>query len=525
MSRVTSFAVAACLTGLALNPLQAADPAKTIAPYLDEGAIAVMRADLTKVDVAAAWKFLGKYIPARPQDVAQMQTQQAALLSALKTEKVSEIYVVFSLSDVPGPGPFAIVPVGAGGSHGKVARIMFSGRPDGPASSFDTKRRRQPGPFQHCEQLGNVVFCGTPEVLKRLKSLKPVKRPQLAAAFKSVDGAAVQVVLAPSKDHHRVLSELVPRLPKALGGMDGADLARATQWAALGVNLPPKPKAKLIVNAASNASAKQLKATFLAMARTWKNVPEIKRTIPDIDKIVALLTPTVDATRLTMTFDASSKQGQRIVALLGTAVGQARGAAQKASSRNNLKQLGIAMHNFHETFAGFPPHASYNKKGKRLLSWRVYLLPYVEQQELFKQFHLDEPWDSPHNKKLIAKIPPVLADPAKKVKPGMTRYVAPIGPRGIFDGKPVGIRIRDIVDGTSNTIMLVEAAPEKAVIWTKPDDITIDDKDLLKGLISKGANGFEAGFADGSVRMIKKTIKPKKLKAYFTRNGGEVIND
>ncbi len=96
------------------------------------------------------------------------------------------------------------------------------------------------------------------------------------------------------------------------------------------------------------------------------------------------------------------------VALLD-GVRKVRGAASRTQSQNNLKQIGLAMHNYHATNNMLPPHATYDKNGKPLLSWRVFILPYIEQQDLYKQFHLDEPWDSEHNKKLLAKMPVIYA--------------------------------------------------------------------------------------------------------------------
>ncbi len=92
-------------------------------------------------------------------------------------------------------------------------------------------------------------------------------------------------------------------------------------------------------------------------------------------------------------------------ALLLPAVQAAREAARRAQCVNNLKQIGLALHNYHDTTNGFPAAAITSKDGKPLLSWRVAILPYIEQQELYNQFHLNEPWDSPHNKTLIARMP------------------------------------------------------------------------------------------------------------------------
>lgn len=221
-------------------------------------------------------------------------------------------------------------------------------------------------------------------------------------------------------------------------------------------------------------------------------------------------------------------------ALLLPAVQQAREAARRSQGKNNLKQIGLAMHNFHDVYRAFPGAASTDKKGKQLLSWRVHVLPFVDAADLYQQFHLDEPWDSEHNKKLVEKIPPVFIDPsnADLAKDGKTVYLAIRGAKTVFenDGKtegniPQGLGVRDITDGTSNTIMVAEAHRDAAVIWTKPDDLVIDFKNPLKGLKSSRPNGFQVLFCDGSVRFISDAINLETLKALFTRNGGEAVGE
>lgn len=213
------------------------------------------------------------------------------------------------------------------------------------------------------------------------------------------------------------------------------------------------------------------------------------------------------------------------VALLLPAVQQAREAARRSQSKNNLKQIGLAMHNFHDAYRNFPAAASADKNGKKLLSWRVHILPFVDQAPLYQQFKLDEPWDSDHNKTLIAQIPPVYIQPtqADLAKEGKTVYLLPTGEGTMFDGKE-GLAINKVTDGTSNTILAVEAHRDAAVIWTKPDDLEVDFKNPLKNLKSAMVGGFHTLFADGSVRFISDAIDVNILKALFTRAGGEVVN-
>jgi hypothetical protein len=218
-----------------------------------------------------------------------------------------------------------------------------------------------------------------------------------------------------------------------------------------------------------------------------------------------------------------------MVALLLPAVQAAREAARRMQGSNNLKQIGLAMHNFHDTYRAFPAGYSANAEGDPLLSWRVHILPFIEQQALYDQFHLDEPWDSPHNKTLIAKMPEIYRCPNSVAKPdaGMTNYVGVVGKDGIFvrpkNGDRLGTGMREIRDGTSNTIMTLEVPDETAVVWTKPTDFTPDKDEPTKGLTGLRPGGFQAGFADGSVRFIAETIDVGMLQALFTKNGGEPV--
>src|SRR5262249_8583387 len=144
-----------------------------------------------------------------------------------------------------------------------------------------------------------------------------------------------------------------------------------------------------------------------------------------------------------------------------------------------------------------------------LLSWRVAILPFLEQEALYNLFHLDEPWDSPHNKALISLMPPTYACPsARRTEPGLTSYRGVLGKGAPFEVTE-GRRLPDFTDGTAFTIMVAEA--KEAVPWTKPDELPLDDDPmtLLGRFGSPHPGGFNATFADGSVKFIKNTIAPK----------------
>jgi RNA polymerase sigma factor (sigma-70 family) len=211
-----------------------------------------------------------------------------------------------------------------------------------------------------------------------------------------------------------------------------------------------------------------------------------------------------------------------LLGALGPAFAVTRIASQRTQVTNNLKQMALAMHNYHDAYGRFPAPALRDKSGKPLLSWRVAILPFVEQDTLYKQFHLDEPWDSSHNKKLLAQMPALYAPTRTTTKEPYTTYDQVITGKGAMFEDRKGPRIADITDGTSNTIMIVEAG--QAVPWTKPEDVEYDPEGPLPKLGAEFPEGFLAAFADGSVHLIARSISEPILRALITRNGGEVIH-
>jgi serine/threonine protein kinase len=198
-------------------------------------------------------------------------------------------------------------------------------------------------------------------------------------------------------------------------------------------------------------------------------------------------------------------------------------------SQSNLMQIGIGLHNMDSAYGTLPPPAIYDKAGKPLLSWRVAILQYIEQETLYRQFKLDEPWDSENNKKLIAQMPRTYAIEGKSAgPPGTTHYQAVVGRGTAWEVQPQlggmfgrrGLTFASFTDGTANTILLVEAADP--VVWTKPEDVTFDGREMPKfGGVVKG--GFSIALGDGSVQFVRDTPRPEDVRAALTRNGGEVF--
>lgn len=208
------------------------------------------------------------------------------------------------------------------------------------------------------------------------------------------------------------------------------------------------------------------------------------------------------------------------IAKLGGGLEKIRAAAARTQTTNNFKQLGLALHNYHDHEKSFPAHAIYSKDGKTpLLSWRVAILPYLDHQSLYNEFKLDDPWDSKHNKKLIAKMPKTYEIPGAKAKEGETVYQVITGPGTLFDGSKK-MKIQDVTDGTSNTILAVEA--KTPVVWTKPDDVPLPkDKDKRLPVGGAFSNGFIVVMCDGSVRLVAHTIEVPVFRAQVTPAAGD----
>ena len=223
---------------------------------------------------------------------------------------------------------------------------------------------------------------------------------------------------------------------------------------------------------------------------------------------------------------------------------------------NKLKMLALAMHNYHDVYKRFPPNGQIHPdpkeetaKVQHMLSWRVRILPFIEHQRLYDQFNFNEPWDGPTNKPLLNQMPDIfkpagvkMEDPTKTVFLAVTldsnaqRFAKAASAANpplratstCFDNivrgmRPPGLlcqRIANCIDGTSNTIMIVEADVSKAVPWTKPQDLEVNFADPWKGLGTLRNGGFNFAYADGSVASLEKASTDAKALLY-----GLICND
>ena len=360
---------------------------------------------------------------------------------------------------------------------------------------------------------------------------------QLVGTRAPSDEVAVFVAVQPARQFLKTGLENTPPLPPPLEFVRG--LPDQVSSLRLNVNVAERQKVQLVATATDADAAAEIEkgvrgglgmvktlflATLLAVPTGEGQVGKSTRSYFTrlANSLEKRLQPKRDGATVTLEAGLEFTNTAIAVGLLLPAVQQAREAARRAQSNNNMKQMMLAFHNYHDAYGHFPAQANYDNNGKPLLSWRVHILPFIDQQALYSRFKLNEPWDSPHNRKLIRLMPRTYANPNLPAG-SATNYLAVIGPDSVFS--KTGIRIQRIADGTSNTAMMVEVNADRAVSWTKPVDHEFNEKAPKAGLGALRPGVFLTAFADGTVRGVRISVDPNILRALVTKSGREVIGE
>jgi hypothetical protein len=193
--------------------------------------------------------------------------------------------------------------------------------------------------------------------------------------------------------------------------------------------------------------------------------------------------------------------------------------------KRKLKEISLAMQNYHDVYRQFPVAGSdkhFDQAGQPHLSWRVHLLPFLDQQPLYQQFHLDEPWDSPHNLQLLDDLPDVYRDPTDQLGGTETRFVTFTGPDTPFSGGR-GPRSREFLDHPATILLVVTCGSDRAVPWTKPEDLSFDPEAPVECLGRLDGPGIFFVRVDGAVMVLQPTIPAAWFQAFVTPSGRESL--
>ena len=368
---------------------------------------------------------------------------------------------------------------------------------------------------------------GAESIIKRIESQKPAAHPRFWKALEMVDGSFVKAVIVPPDHFRRVVGEMMPTLPKSWGGGPSTILTDGVQAVAVGLSVSHELRFELKIQSKNPQAAGVLRDWTVARFRgilelIEKDIHYLDHPSKYIEPIVECYRPAVDGDRVCFELKGDTDQMKKLIdALRAPIFASCKAYNEKRKGILKLREVGLAILNYVSSKPGGFPSAVYrDKEGKPLLSWRVHVLPYLEGgADLYKQFKLDEPWDSPNNKKLIAKMPACYRTArTKPSKPGMANILVAVGPGTIFP-EDRSVRIAEIADGTSRTIMLVEVDQDAEVIWTKPDDLKLDPKNPKKHLTQSAKGKTTVLMADCSHREINlKRISNEALLRMFLRD-------
>jgi hypothetical protein len=216
----------------------------------------------------------------------------------------------------------------------------------------------------------------------------------------------------------------------------------------------------------------------------------------------------------------------KLAEFLPPAINAARSVAARSQQMNNLKRIGLAMHNYHDNHDSFPMAGADATGMHKGLSWRVHILPELKNIRLYRQFKLNEPWDSEHNKKLISKMPDIFKTSRidKKGKTALHVFVGEGTPFG--DNKAIRMKahtLSELLEGVLDTFLVVQAGSDKADVWTKPGGIPFKEKDPISELGNIADDGFLALFLDGHVQTIAKDISAERLKRLIQHDDGKPV--
>jgi hypothetical protein len=370
--------------------------------------------------------------------------------------------------------------------------------------------------------------------------------PELLAALlrRSDDGPLASALQTAAGKHAlvagvnlRAIKDAVPE--RGFAGVLPLDSILSSRSATLTFDLAEEMKFALQIDAPDAATAKRAHDVLKAIhVLGMEMLPGLKKLAnqeneAEIALLISIVEPLLrsaefDLKDTVVTATMKAKADAAWAKALTEAIEKTRQAAERTRSLNNLKQLALSVHNYHDAMGRFPFPGVSAPKGNPQggfpvpnpnLSWRVALLPYIEEGNLYQQFRFDEPWDSEHNKKLIPMMPKIFAPLGGADAPkGHTFYRCFTSP-GTFGAATTFV---NITDGTSNTIMILEAG--ESIPWTKPDDLIYDPNKPLPKLGGHFKGKMNVAMGDGSVRTINlATISDATLRAAITANGGEVL--
>jgi hypothetical protein len=469
------------------------DPHTVVRQLLDEDVAVVAWVDLKQIDLNA----LPDFFEAIGVPVPQESVDEAKLIrDALVELGVERAYLLLSLADLEsGPEAF-VLPVP---NPRSVRLLLKSLMPLDPQLKMFERENPEQGSF---------IVVGRAQQVDQIAIVAGKPSQELETALASVDGPHGIAMALGEKEMGTMFSSMLSFFDDDFAELAKmAEVMSSVRWFSVSGQFPPT-SGTIRLESNSPESAKKIRDWFTELAA--KRIKEQAADIP----------LTIEESAVVSRSDSLEKSLKAMLAFR-----KLISYKSPLGAINSMRRITISLHNFYQAYQHLPPQSLVSRTGERLLSWRVLILPYLDQNELYQQFHLDEPWDSPHNLTLLEKMPEVYKPSSvdTPVPAGFTTFQATLTADSPFGKRGKPLTFADILDGLSNTIWLVEAPLDKAVEWTKPADLIVDAENPIRSLTTANQKGFLAAMLDGSVHHLDTTIPQETLKALLTHHGLELI--
>lgn len=479
--------------------------------WLDDQTVAVARLSVEQPEQAAALlDLMAETAKPVANEVKIWKDQLTSFSQTVQAAGGKELVIVYSMADPFTDQPLLVFP-GARAVNLDVIGSTFIC--NGVLNLFhEAPRYKTLG-------VNGDTFIGTALTLMRIgSSSASVSKPANERLSRPLVDSVLTFTLSLNPDQRRAVSEMIPALPGYLGDGKVSDLLADVE--AIQIDVAKSQQLNLTLIGKTDSIEARLKSIQAKLASSESVADSATQSLGKflVDQIVSQ-SPQRKDNRLTWSVQLS----EVLKSELGVALGKAMLESDQMTAMQRIKYLGLAIHNHESAYKKFPTVTLAGEK-PRMLSWRVDLLPFLGYQDLWKEFHRDESWDSEHNMKLIPRMPDVFRCPQSKYPPsaGLSTFALPVHEKAMWS-KTWQTEFKGITDGTSNTIMTIEVRDELAQVWTKPDPLEVD----LSAPEKQFGGHFEGkilfGAGDGSAGVLSKE-QFKNLPALITRAGGEVVS-
>jgi hypothetical protein len=492
--------------------------------FLTKDVIGIAYIDIANMDLNASMELMGDLGFDGTLNFQRMKEQLPEIekdIAALKDAGFAQGYALLRTSDFQARGTSFVFPLKENADAANANKVLVR--------ILEKYRGGQPQNFQTGSRDG-AIFAAATSQFERLKNGKDESSDKdLSDMWQAVGNGSAGLFVFGDEDSRRVVGELMPPLPEPFAKLNSELIAEQTKWIGISAKLDQKPTLNIEIEANNDEAATAWQELIENGLKIAKFAPQVRDVIPksEIKFVFNAIAPKRNGSRVSMSASKLTEDLDRLAKILAPQVKAVRKSAVRVQKMNSVRQHILAMLNYEEANRHFPTQYSVDDDGKPLLSWRVHVLPFLDQKELYDQFKLEEPWDSEHNVKLVKKMPQIFWDMRGEAlesnRKGLTIFQVPAGEGLVFDAaNKTGFG--DLTDGSSNTISIVAMPEEKAVLWTKPVDWQLDREEPWKGLKVDGIESVVVSLCDGSIHNLPLSMKAEELMKFIDPKDGNVVD-